>query len=71
MRGRTIHSVRPSSSFTEATRALLRLAAQEQIGGHDALAGGVVQRQRQTQPLRPVAHGRLFIGRRLGARQER
>ena len=44
MRGRTIHSVRPSISPHRSDARVSSAAAQEQIGGHDALAGGVVQR---------------------------
>ena len=70
--GRTIHSVRPSSSRTETLRAPLPRPARrsEGLGGDDARALRVVQRERQAQALRPVAQRRgLLVRRRIGARQ--
>ena len=50
--------------------AAVGFAALEGSRGGDALARRIVQRQRQAQPLRPVAQRRgLLVGRRVGAGQ--
>ncbi len=62
--------LQPHRLRTSPPRHVVRLALQVGVGRADALAVGIVQRQRQAQPHRPVAQcGGLLRRRRVGAGQ--